>query len=87
MSDTPGTPDHAAPAAPAEADARQRALRTLVQQLLLDVLLAVALTVSDVVGSAGFQWRLLGLAVAKTALATAASYLARHIAPPASPNG
>lgn len=81
MTDTPDAPDHAAP--DVEADARNRALRTFVQGLALDLLLAVALTVGEAVEATSVDWRLLGLAVVKTAVTTAASYVARKLAPPA----
>ena len=81
--ETPGTPDHAAPAT--ETDAVSRALRTFVQGLLTDVLLAVVLVVSDALRETTetIDWRLLGLATLKTAAMTAASYVMRKVAPPA----
>lgn len=79
MPNTPGVADHAADA---ETDARSRALRTFVQGLGLDVVVAAALAVSDSVQATGFDWRLLGLAVAKTIVTTAVSYVARKAVPP-----
>lgn len=80
MTDTPGVPDHAARV---ETDARDRAIRTLLQGLLVDLLLAIAVTVTDVVSANGLDWRLLGLALGKTIVMTATSYVARKVAPPA----
>ena len=64
------------------ADARNRALRTFVQGLAVDVLVALALVVTTVLGSAQ-GWEDLGCAsvgflVAKTVAVTAASYVRRR---------
>lgn len=75
---TPGEPDHAAPD-----DARNRAWRTLLQGLLLDVLAAVALVVYEAVSAEEPDLRLLLILVGKTALTTAASYVHRKLQPPA----
>lgn len=68
-----------APAPARQLDARNRALRTFLQGLAVDLLAAIALTVHELVtADAGLPaWRLLGLAVAKTVLTTAASYVMR----------
>jgi hypothetical protein len=77
---TPYTP-------PVETDARNRALRTLVQGLVLDV--AAAVVTALVAGIAtgiewtGTYWIALGLAVAKSAVTAAVSYAARKVVPPA----
>lgn len=61
-----------------QADATNRALRTFLQNLGIDLLVAVALVVYTTVGSgAPIDWALLGLSVLKTVLATAASYIMR----------
>lgn len=70
------------------ADARQRAFRTLVQGLAVDVGAAVVLAVGPALAGTDFAWSraywlaLAGLA-AKTAIQTAVSYAARHLTPPA----
>jgi hypothetical protein len=69
-----------------EADAQQRAFRTLVQGLGFDVLTGttVALTAAVFGGIEWTQayWVALGLAVAKSAVVAAVSYLARKYVPP-----
>lgn len=80
MPQTPGVADHAGE--PAAADARQRATRTFIQGLLIDVLLAAALVVYDALQAADVDWRLLALSLLKTALTTVASYVMRKVAPP-----
>lgn len=71
--------------APAAVDARQRAWRTLVQGLAVDVAVAVLLAAGTQLGDVRWTreyWGLLGALVAKTALTSAASYIARHVTPP-----
>lgn len=69
-------------------DGRNRAARTFIQGLLIDVLAAVMLVLvpaingSDFAWSAAFWLTLLGL-VAKSALVAAVSYIARQVTPPA----
>ena len=76
----PGVPDHAAPD-----DARNRAIRTFVQGLVIDALVAVCLVVVDALNQEVVDWRLLVLTAAKTVLMTAASYVMRKLAPPPAP--
>jgi len=64
------------------ADARNRALRTFLQGLVLDVLLAVALVVYTAVSAGEVDWRLLAAALVRTVLQTAASYVMRKLKPP-----
>ena len=63
------------------ADARNRALRTFVQGLAVDVLVALALVVTTVFSSAqgwdDIEWSIVGFLVAKTVAVTAASYVMR----------
>lgn len=68
-----------AAAAVLTADARNRALRTFLQGLLLDVVVAVAVVVYTVVTTSGdsIAWGVLGAAVVKTLLTTVASYVMR----------
>lgn len=70
-----------------EADARNRALRTVVQGLGIDLIAAVAVALSVAVAG-GIEWTraywiALGLAVAKSLITAAVSYLARRAVPPA----
>lgn len=74
----------------AAADARQRAWRTFVQGLAVDVVAAVAAALALALADPAFSWTRLywsgvGLALAKTALTAGASYVARHRMPPADP--
>jgi hypothetical protein len=80
---TPGVPDHAAKAA--VPDALSRAVRTFAQGLVLDVLAAVALIAVEALSAQTVDWRLLGLAIGKTAAMTAASYVHRLLRPPPAP--
>ena len=61
------------------ADARNRALRTFLQGLAWDVLVAVAVVVYTVVTTSGdrIAWGLLGASIVKTLLVTVASYVMR----------
>lgn len=67
------------------ADARNRAFRTFVQGLLIDVGTAVtaalAASLTDVQWTKAF-WVTLGFMVGKTALQAAVSYVARKVLPP-----
>lgn len=72
--------------ATAAVDARNRAFRTFVQGLGIDVLIAVLLVLVPAV--AGLEWSVawwaaLGLAAARSALGAGVAYLARMFVPPA----
>lgn len=72
----------------ATADARNRAWRTFVQGLLVDVLLAATAGVSLALTSPDFAWTktywiAVGLSLAKTTLTTITAYVMRKAAPPA----
>lgn len=64
-----------------KADARNRALRSIVQGLAVDVLVAVAtallLWLPDADLSSGEAWIVLGVALAKTVMQAVASYVMR----------
>lgn len=60
-------------------DATTRALRTFAQNLVLDVLIAVFTVALPLIQSEHINWTVLALAVGKTALATAASYIHRKL--------
>jgi hypothetical protein len=69
------------------ADARNRALRTFVQGLLFDVVLAVSVTLAAAIAApdfvwSGTYWTALGLTLAKTGIMSATAYVARTMAPP-----
>jgi hypothetical protein len=65
-------------AVPAKVDAKNRALRTFLQNLGIDLLVAVALVIYTTVGQGTkIDWALLGLSILKTVLSTAASYIMR----------
>ena len=68
-----------------QADARNRAFRTLVWGLGLDVATAVVLVLVQAVGGLEWTpqyWQLLGRAVAKSAVTSAVSYFARLLLKP-----
>lgn len=68
-----------------QADARNRAVRTLAQGLALDVGVAVVSVAAVAVGDVHWTrawWAALGLLVAKTAVQAAVSYAARRLLPP-----
>lgn len=69
------------------ADARNRALRTFLQGLGIDLLAAVAVTVYTVVstGPNVVAWSVLGAAVCKTLLTSGASYVMRLKLDPLNP--
>lgn len=80
-------PNQPGPATLAEADARNRAWRTLVQGAVVDVVGSAALAVLPALAGADFAWTkeywaAVGLLAAKTAVTTAVSYVARLKAPP-----
>lgn len=74
---------------PTTADAQNRAWRTFIQGLLVDLLAAVVLAVGPAIAGADFAWTkaywltLLGLA-GKTAIQSVVSYVARRAVPPPS---
>lgn len=70
------------------ADARNRAWRTFLQGLLVDIILAVTLALSLAASAPDFAWSRaywlgVGLALAKTLLTTITAYIMRKVAPPA----
>lgn len=70
----------AASAQPTPADARTRALRTLLQNLVIDVLLGIILVLMPVVqGTGSVDWRLLLASLLKTVFATLLSYGQRFL--------
>ncbi len=73
--------------APAAQDAKNRAFRTLLQSLLVDVGAAVVLAItpllSGVEWSKGY-WIAVGLLAARSAVTALVSWVARRVVPPAS---
>lgn len=69
-------------AAQLERDARNRALRTFLQGLALDIGVAVALLVYDAVQADQPDYRLLLASLIKTVLQVAASYVMRRLVDP-----
>lgn len=72
---------------PTNADARNRAWRTFLQGLALDVAAAVVMAVAPSLFGADFAWTrdywtALGLLAAKTLLQAGVSYWMRHVVPP-----
>jgi hypothetical protein len=70
-----------------EADARNRAFRTFVQQLGIDVVVAVVLAVGPQLIGQNTAWTkdyltTVAVLAAKTAIATIVAYLARKVVPP-----
>jgi hypothetical protein len=68
-----------------QADARNRAFRTLLQGLGLDVATAVVLVLVVAVGNLEWTpqyWSVLGLAVAKSVIVSGVSYFARLLLKP-----
>lgn len=77
-----GIPDLAPEKVGTGQDAKNRALRTFVQGLLSDLLIALVLFLSPIFASDSFDWtatdwKVLGLALAKTVVVTVISYIAR----------
>lgn len=73
----------------AQADARQRTIRTLLQGLAVDVLVAVGsstvavlATINDDEILAATSWAVLGASVVKSGLTAIASYISRLKIPP-----
>jgi len=70
------------------ADAKNRAWRTFVQGLGIDLAVALVLAVGPALVGSDFAWSraywsALGLLAAKTAVHTVVSYVARKVVPPA----
>ena len=63
-------------------DARNRALRSFLQGLAIDLAVAIALVLSAAFGDANgwsdFEWQLLGFTAAKTVVQTGTAYLMRR---------
>lgn len=81
MPQTPGVPDHAAPARGLLASLPGR---TIVQGVGIDVLLAVCLVVYDSLSDTthAVNWALIGALVLKTGLMTVASSVMKRLKPP-----
>lgn len=80
----------ATPARSAQTDAKQRSLRTLMQGLAIDCLVAAGAAATAVVSAwegedvlSAAAWIVLGTSVAKSVLTAVASYVARLKVPPA----
>lgn len=72
------------------ADARNRAVRVLLNGFLVDVAVAVALVLASAMADSHFAWtaefwRVVGLTVAKTIIMSAVSYIMRLKMPPPAP--
>lgn len=72
--------------APTAADAKNRAFRTLVQSLLVDVGAAVVLALTPLLS--GIEWKrsywiAVGLLAARSAVTALVSWVARRVIPPA----
>ena len=67
-----------------KADAQNRALRTFIQGLGIDLLVALALVLTTVFSSTNsfneIEWSVVGFLLAKTVATTAASYIMRKFA-------
>lgn len=82
----PGQADHAAPARTGILSSLPG--RTVLQGVLVDVVLALALVVYEALSRGEVvDWRLLWALVVKTALMTVASSIMRRVRPPLSPPG
>ncbi|TCO57111.1 hypothetical protein [Actinocrispum wychmicini] len=76
---TPTPPPGPDPIPSTSADANSRALRTLLQNLLFDVLLAVIVVVLPLVQATTVDWSLVIGSVIKTAVVTTLSWVQRAI--------
>lgn len=78
------TPDRADHAAKPQGWLDSLPLRTLAQNVGVDVLLATSAVVADATGTAsqGVAWGALGLLLVKTAMNTVASSIMRRVRPP-----
>jgi hypothetical protein len=65
--------------APTPGDVKSRTLRTLAQNLLFDVLLAVVVVVLPLVQAATVDWRIVLASVVKTAMVTALAGIQRTL--------
>lgn len=65
-----------------ERDARNRALRTFLAGLAIDLAVAVALLVQDSVQEPNADWRVLGASLVRTVLQTTAAYVLRRFIDP-----
>lgn len=65
--------------APVPGDVKSRTLRTLAQNLLFDVLLAVVVVVLPLVQAATVDWRIVLASIAKTAMVTALAGIQRTL--------
>lgn len=74
---TPGEPDHAAPAINSSLP-----LRTFVQGILIDVVVAVCLLVIEATASESVDWWLLLASLGRTLLQVVASSVMRRLVPP-----
>lgn len=73
--------------APTAADARNRAFRTLMQSLLVDVGAAVVLAITPLLANIEWKqsyWIAVGLLAARSAVTALVSWAARRLFPPAS---
>jgi hypothetical protein len=76
------------PPVPADAstDARNRAFRTLIQSLGVDVLAAIVLAVTPLLANVNWDksyWLAVGALAARSAITAAVSWVARKVLPPA----
>lgn len=62
-----------------QTDASSRALRTLAQNALFDVLLAVVVVVLPLIQAQEVDWRIVAASAVKTAIVTAFSFLQRTL--------
>lgn len=75
------------PTTTVSADARNRALRTFAQGLLVDVAGALVLAVGPALAGADFAWTrgywaAVGMLAAKTAIQSVVAYVSRTVVPP-----
>jgi hypothetical protein len=72
-----------------EQDARNRAARSFIQGMLVDITVALVVAVAPLILGQGFTWEArwwaaVGLLAAKSVVQSAVSYLARKLVPPPS---
>lgn len=68
--------------APLEADAKNRALRTFLQGLAIDIAVAVSLVLYNATSSDEVSWQLIPLSLARSVIQTAAAYVMRRFVDP-----